>query len=99
VRKIFYNPKVPAEVRELLEYYDGISRELGDRFWSELSTALNYTKRHPTRHHFDSLGVGLRRVNLTDFPIHFLFRVFPDHIRVTVVRHDHRRPSFGIRRQ
>lgn len=40
MRKIFYNPKVPAEVRELLEYYDGISRELGDRFWSELSTAL-----------------------------------------------------------
>ena len=99
MRKIFYNPKVPVEVRELLEYYDGISRELGDRFWSELSAAIEYAGRHPERHHFDPLGLGLRRSNLKDFPIHFLFRVFPGHVRVTVVRHDLRRPSFGIRRQ
>jgi plasmid stabilization system protein ParE len=99
MKNVVYHPRVPAEVRELLKYYDDINPELGDRFWQELYTAIDYAGQYPERHHFDLLGVGLRRSNLKDFPIHFLFRVFPAHIRVTVVRHDHRRPSFGIRRR
>jgi len=99
MNQIVYHPRVPAEVREILSYYEDVSSELGDRFWSELFAAIEYAGRYPERHHFDMLGVGLRRCNLKDFPIHFLFRVFPKHIRVTVVRHDHRRPEFGIRRK
>jgi hypothetical protein len=99
VAGIVYHPKVPSEAREFLGYYEGVSRELGDKFWTELSLAIAKAGKHPKRHHFDQLGAGLRRSNLKSFPVHFLFRVFPYHVRITTVRHDRCRPSDGIRRR
>jgi plasmid stabilization system protein ParE len=99
MRKVAYHPSVPTEVRDILGYYEDISQDLGDRFWSDLLVTIDYASRYPERHHFDLIGAGLRRSNLKDFPIHFLFRVFPDYIRVTVVRHDRRNPSYGSRRK
>jgi len=97
--RVVYHPRVPSEVREILAYYEEISPDLGERFWGDLLAAIDYATRHPERHHFDLVGAGLRRSNLKDFPIHFLFRVFPEYIRVTVVRHDRRKPSHGTRRK
>ena len=94
-----YHPRVPSEARELVEYYDDISTELGNRFWRELIAAIEHAQEHPEMHHFDYLGVGLRRSNLKKFPVHFLFRVFPDKIRITVVKHHKQRPTYGIRRK
>jgi hypothetical protein len=86
VHDIVYHFKVPAEAREFLDYYENVSQELGDKFWKELSFAIANAGEYPTRHHFDQLGAGLRRCNLKNFPIHFLFRIFPNHIRITTVR-------------
>jgi plasmid stabilization system protein ParE len=98
MRTLNYHPRVPSEAREILAYYEDISPSLGDRFWADLTAALEYARCHPERHHFDLIGAGLRRSNLKDFPIHFLFRVFPDYVRITVIRHDKRKPSYGSRR-
>ncbi len=97
MRKIVYHPKVPAEVCDFLEHYDSISGDLGDSFWLELNEAIEYAGEFPERHHFDR--TGRRRSNLKRFPIHFLFRVFPDIIRITAVRHNRQDPSYGARRQ
>ncbi len=97
MRTIRYHPKVPAEVREILAYYEGISAALADEFWSELGEALRYAQEHPKRHHFDPSG--RRRSNLRIFPYHFLFRVFDTSVRITAVRHNHRHPGFGSRRK
>lgn len=99
MREIVYNPRVPSDGREIFRYYQDVSPELGERFWSDLFAAIEYAGRYPERDHFDMLGLGLRRSNLKEFLIHFLFRVFPHFIRVTVLRHDQRRPEFGIRRK
>ena len=99
MKEILYHPRVPFEAREFLKYYEDINPDLGDRFWTELFSAIDYAGRYPERHHFDLLGVGLRRSNLKGFPVHFLFRVFPNHIRVTVVRHHKSRPTLGSRRR
>lgn len=72
MRTVVYHPKVPAEVREFLDHYDSISRDLGDSFWNELAEAIEYVRDFPERHHFDR--TGRRRSNLKRFPIHFLFR-------------------------
>ena len=96
MRKVLYHPKVPGEVRGFLEYYESISGELGDSFWQELTEAIEYARGYPERHHFDR--TGRRRGNLKRFPIHFLFRVFPDMIRITAVRHDRQDPGYGARR-
>ncbi|MCB1105220.1 MAG: hypothetical protein H7A44_02730 [Opitutaceae bacterium] len=77
-------------------YYAGISPRLADAFWAELLEAIDDATAHPERHHFDPSG--RRRANLRKFPYHFLFRTFPDQIRVIVVRHNRRDPHFGSRR-
>lgn len=97
MRRVVYHPKVPAEVRDFLEHYDGISANLGDSFWTELTEAIEYAREFPERHHFDR--TGRRRSNLKRFPIHFLFRVFPGIIRITAVRHHRQDPGYGARRQ
>jgi len=74
-----------------------VSGKLGDEFWHELCAATANAQRFPERHHFDA--TGLRRASLKRFPVHLLFRVFPDYIRVTVIRHDQRHPRYGAKRQ
>jgi plasmid stabilization system protein ParE len=97
MRGVFYHPKVPNEVREILAYYDEISEALGNAFWNELKEAIEHARKFPERHHFDSSG--RRRSNLKRFPYHVLFRVFNTYIRVTVVRHHRRNPNFGAKRK
>ena len=97
MRNLLYRPKVPAEARRTLEHYESISAEFGVSFWVEFTEAIEYVRDFPERHHFDS--TGRRRSNLKRFPIHFLLRVFPNHIRITAVRHGRQEPNYGTRRQ
>jgi hypothetical protein len=97
MRKVVYHPKVPSEVRTFVDHYDSISFDLGDSFWFELTEAIEYAREFPERHHFDR--TGRRRGNLKRFPIHFLFRIFPEMIRVTAVRHDRQDPGYGAKRK
>ncbi len=97
MRDIYYHPLVPAEVSKFLDYYDHRSNSLADEFWDELKEAIDYAAWFPERHHFDASG--RRRSNLNRFPFHFLFRVYSDRIRVTVIRHNQQRPSYGVRRK
>jgi len=97
MKEVVYHPRVPSEVREAIAYYDEISPKLADEFWSELTEAFDYARSFPEQHHFDP--TGMRRGNLKRFPYHFLFRLSPDYIRVTVVRHNRRHPGYGSRRR
>jgi len=97
MRFTVYHPKVPSETRQIIADYEEISPALADGFWTELTDAIVYATEFPERHHFDASG--RRRGNLKRFPYHFLFRVFDDRIRITVVRHHSRSSQFGSRRQ
>jgi len=95
-REILYHTAIQAEIREISDYYVSISIRLADDFWDELTTAFDYARRFPTRQHFDPSG--RRRVNLTKFPYHFLFKTTDTQIKVTVIKHNSRHPGFGTRR-
>lgn len=97
MRFVVYHPKVPSEVRQIIADYEEISTKLADGFWEELTDAITYATEFPERHHFDASG--RRRSNLKRFPYHFLFRIFDDRIRITVVRHHSRSPEYGMRRK
>jgi plasmid stabilization system protein ParE len=97
--KVGYHPAVQRDVGGILRYDDEISKKLGDSFWDELIEKIETAKTNPERYHFDSAGRSLRRVNLEGFLHHFLYRIVPGKIRVVVVRHHHRHPSFGVTRR
>ncbi|MCB1130924.1 MAG: hypothetical protein KDN05_07315 [Verrucomicrobiae bacterium] len=96
-REILFHTAIQGEIREILDFYGGISERLADGFWEELSEAFDYARRYPERHHFDASG--RRRGNLKRFPYHFLFRSNESQIKVTVVRHNSRQPTYGVRRK
>lgn len=96
MRKAVYHPAAPGEAREAARYYSDKSETLADDFWEELLEAIEYARQFPERHHFDPCGK--RRSNLKRFPYHFLFRIFDTHIRITTIRHNHRQPGHGTRR-
>jgi len=95
--RVVYHPAVQRDVSAILRYYDGVSEKLGDEFWAELRAGVERAAQHPERCH--ELDSGIRRFNLKRFPYHFLFRLRPDSIRITAVRHHRRHPHFGLLRR
>jgi len=94
---VVYHPAVQREVGAVLRHYDRISPSLGDAFWDELMAWIEAARVAPERFHLTDRG--LRRVNLKRFPYHFLYRQVARGIRVIVVRHHRRHPSYGIKRR
>jgi plasmid stabilization system protein ParE len=93
---VSYHPAVRRDVRNILRHYDEISIRLGDAFWDELQVLIEQARANPERFH--PTDRGLRRVNMGNFPYHFLYRVRPGGIRIIVVKHHERHPGYGSRR-
>ena len=94
---VVYHPAVQREVGAVLRHYDRISPSLGNAFWDELMAWIEAARVAPERFHLTDRG--LRRVNLKRFPYHVLYRQVARGIRVIVVRHHRRHPSYGIKRR
>lgn len=95
--KVVYHPAVQKDVNCILKRYDSISDRLGNEFWEELNTTIQAAANNPLRFHQELRD--LRRANLRRFPYHLLYRVFPDRIRVTAVRHHKQSPETHLRRR
>lgn len=95
--KVGYHAAVQQDVNRVLCRYDAASSRLGDEFWNELQTTVQAAAANPLRFH-PYVG-DLRRANLNRFPYHVLYRVLPDRIRVTAVRHHRQNPRFALRRR
>ena len=92
-----YHPLVQRDVHGILRHYDRISARLGDEFWAELMRLIELVAAKAERFHFADRG--LRRANMRRFPYHVLFRHRAEGVRVIVVRHNSRHPSYGARRR
>jgi hypothetical protein len=96
--KLVFNRNVQKDVTAILAYYDEAGgSKLGDTFFAELMAHVKMAKADPTRFH--PVSNELRRVNLSRFPYHFLFRLKANTVRVLVVRCHTRHPSFGLTRK
>jgi plasmid stabilization system protein ParE len=96
--RLILHPKVYSDIDEIMQYYERIAKpELAHEFYAELRYLM--TEAGDTPLSFSIREKDMRRVNLRRFPYHFLFRVIDDVVRILVVRHHHRNPSFGSRRR
>jgi plasmid stabilization system protein ParE len=94
--RIYYHRLVAGDVRSALRYYREISPALGAAFREELQREIATAARKPLQYH---LVEEFRRLNLRRFPYHVLFQPMADGIRVMLVRHNRRHPSFGLPRR
>jgi len=97
MKRLIIHPRAAKDAREIAAMYDSVSGELYEQFWRELEDAIDQIEIHPERHHFDPSG--MRRSNLKKFPYHVLFEERIECNRIMVIRHHHRSPRYGLRRQ
>jgi plasmid stabilization system protein ParE len=96
--RVHLHRSVHADVSEIMDYYERVAGpNLADDFYEELRRLIIRAADQPLR--FRIQERDFRRANLTRFPYHFLFRLKADGIRVLVVRHNSRHPSFGLQRK
>ena len=97
MRPVFH-PRVYADLAKIMEYYERVATpELADDFYREFRLFVEEAVGRPES--FALRERDIRRANLRRFPYHFLFRVVGDAVRILVVRHHRRRPTFGMRRR
>ena len=94
---LHFHPEAKDDIKTIAEKYADVSPHVHERFWAELDSAVQRIGEFPTRHHFDASGY--RRSNLKKFPYHVLFEASDTEIRILVVRHNRRKPSFGLDRE
>ena len=99
MRRVVYHVEAQFDVLEIVEYYE---REAGvgvaDRFTAELESFIERLAENPLA--YREFRLGIRRANLHKFPYHVLYRIVEDEtVKITSVKHDRRRPSYGLRRR
>ena len=94
--EVVRHPKLAGDIRQAARHYAEISPRLVESFWGDLDEVFEAVISHPWGHHFDASG--LRRANLRKFPYHLLYEVDEDSLYLVVLRHDKRRPSYGLHR-
>jgi toxin ParE1/3/4 len=95
---IEYHPSLYAELEEVRDYYESQSIGLGGDFVDEFERQVLKIAAMPDR--WMIVRGDLRRSLMKRFPYVILFRVLQDDvIRVTVVKHEKRHPSFGMLRK
>lgn len=96
--RLALHPKVYSDIDAVMSYYEQIAgSELAREFYRELRGTFNWVIARPESYSIRQRD--LRRANLQRFPYHILFRVTADSVRVLVVRHHSRHPSFGRSRR
>ena len=96
--RLEFNKLVASDISRIMDYYEEVGgRPLADEFYEELRAFFRRVAESPESYAIRERD--LRRVNLERFPYHFLFHVAGDAVRILVVRHHGRRPSFGTYRR
>ena len=96
--QVIFHRLVQRDMDGILRYYrEEASISVADRFFETFICFVERALANPKGFH--PAPEELHRANLPGFPYHFLYREMPHGIRVLVLRHDRRHPSFGLKRQ
>ena len=93
-----YHPLTASDLNSAVSYYNRQRPALGDEFRSEIYATIDRIRSNP--YQFPAVEYGIRRGFVRRIPYSVLFRtVNDDTIRVLVIRHHRRHPSFGLTRR
>ncbi len=96
--RVEYHPSLHAELAQVRDYYESQSCGLGQDFVDEFERQVLKILAMPER--WMIVRAGLRRSLMKRFPYVIFFRIIEyDVIRITVVKHEKRHPSFGMLRK
>jgi len=95
---VIFHKLVQRDVTGVLRYYadevdDALAQRFYDAFLRTADRALSNSQ------HFHFLTEPVRIANIPKFPYHFLYRETPYGIRILVLRHNKRHPSYGMQRR
>jgi plasmid stabilization system protein ParE len=95
--ELIFHPLVQRDLSQILSYYNLESgKALADRFFDEADFVRQQIQKEPTRFHLvDEIR---RRANFPTFPYHFIYEIRSNKVRITILRHHKRHPTFGMRR-
>lgn len=89
---------IQRDLRNVLDYYRSEGGpDLAQRFYAEFEQVVAAVAANPLRFH--PVSETLRRANFRKFPYHLLYRTSNEDVRVLVLRHHRREPSYGTERQ
>jgi plasmid stabilization system protein ParE len=98
--KLGFHPLVQRDLNEILDYYvSEAGHETADRFESEFRVAIATIQKNPLHFPFYQKQRRYRRCKLSTFPHLILYREENGYLRVMVLKHVRRSPSFGLRRR
>lgn len=93
-----YHPLTAIDFNNAISYYNRQRRNLGNEFRSEVYAAIERIRSNPLQ--FPTVDHTIRRAFTHRFPYSVLFRVLnEDTVRVLIIRHHRRHPSFGLTRR
>ncbi|WP_396271124.1 type II toxin-antitoxin system RelE/ParE family toxin [Ideonella sp.] len=95
--KVTLHPAAERDLEEAAEFYEREgSAALAARFVLEFRAVSKLILQHPE---IGSLRFGGRRgLSMSVFPFTVIYRVSSDDIKILVVKHDRKRPSYGSSR-
>lgn len=95
---IEHHPAIERELQEIRDYYNSRVPGLGAQFLVEFDNLVVRIAANPNR--WMVLRDGIRRALMRRFPYVIYFRIVGnERLRITVVKHQRRHPSQGLRRQ
>jgi toxin ParE1/3/4 len=97
-RHIIFHRLIQKDLNSIVRYYNDESGiALADRFYDTFIFSAKKTLEHPERCH--SIHSYYRRARVEGFPYHFLYKETAHGIRILVLRHDKRRPTYCLSRK
>ena len=91
-------PQAQNDIAEAATHYRNERAELANEFLTEIERSVAEIVANPTT--FEQVRPGLRRYLVNRFPYGIYYRMPVDQaVRIILVRHHSRRPSFGMRRK
>ena len=97
---ISYHEDALIDLQDAVRYYSEISWRLVSEFEAEFQQFIACVRDNPRRFHF-TRDRDYRRANLRQFPYRVLyqFEEAADEVRIMVICHNKRHPSFGLDRK